>query len=282
MQLLIPLIDRDKYEILGLTRNLNNIRNSQIKAVEGDLCDFSLLDSSITKCSIIVHAAALTHSFDEKPYYDVNLHASKHLVGIAKRHKVEKFIFISSRSAGSKSGAYGLSKLLAEQHIKKNLNSWIIFRPAEIYGEGKNEGIEKLIDDVIKKNTVFCPINLSSKLFPIHIKDTVQIMHDYVFNQDIKNKIVTINGQESFSYQEIIRYICRISGKKIKILPIPKFVMFAIKRLIEISHINIGIMPDQIPRLYSVKHNEELNYNLRYFGDYIRQKVNGSKVQCKR
>lgn len=276
MQIFIPLIDRDKYEIFGLTRNKINIQNAHIKIVEGDMCDFATMNSSIPRCSMIIHAAALTHSFNAKSYYAVNFNATRHLVDMAKQRKVEKFVFISSRSAGSKNGAYGVSKFLAEQKIKQTLNNWLIFRPAEIYGIRKNKGIEKLINDVLKKKTLLCPMNLSSRLFPIHVKDTAHIMHDYIFNKDLNNKTVTINGQEGFSYQEIIQYICCISGKKINIIPIPKFVMFAIKWLIEILRINIGIAPDQIPRLYGNKQIEELNYNLINLGDYINQKLNQS------
>lgn len=274
MQKFISLTDKERYKIIGLTRDKTNKCDS-IKWIEGDLRNINELSEYLRGCYMIVHAGAVTHSLDKKNYFEINMEASKQLVSIAKQSEIKRFIFISSRTAGAghKSGAYGLSKLLAEQYIMKHLNDWIIFRPAELFGANKNEGIVKLINNVIEKRIIFCPNNIPSKLYPIHIDDTAKIIHDLTFNQTSERKVITINGNKGFSYHELIKLIDFITGEKTRIVPIPKFVMFIAKRILELTRINIGIVSDQIPRLYSSKQHQELDYNLLGLESYLRARM---------
>ena len=119
--------------------------------------------------TIIIHAAAVTHSFGNDAYYHVNLDATKKLVDIAKQDKAKKIIFISSNTAGYQSGTYGLTKLMSEEYIQQNLNHWTILRLAEIYGGGKKEGIEKLIENVLTKSFVLCPVGVPTKVLSQYI-----------------------------------------------------------------------------------------------------------------
>jgi len=273
MGLLISSIDVDQYEIVALTRNPSNLNIPQVKVVEGDLNEDGQIELALSGCEMIIHAAAITHSFDPRPYYKVNFEGTKRLVLAAKKQKVKNFIFISSHTAGEHSGAYGKSKLLAERFIQENLSDWLLFRPAEIFGSTKKEGIENLIDDAVKKKTMLCPTGVPSKLYPIHIDDTDKIMYDFIFNKKTSNKIITINGDQGFSYKELIKMVGKVAGKKTLIIPVPRLAMFFIKWILETFKIKIGLVPDQIPRLYSRKAEQHLGYPLVTIEGYVSKRL---------
>lgn len=271
MQNLINNIDTDIYDILVITHTKNYSGSKSVQVLKGDICDADFVNVALNGVQIIVHAAAVTHKLKPHEYYKVNVQGTINLVNAATLNRVEKFVFLSSRTAGEKSGAYGLSKLLGEEYIKNNLNNWLIFRPAEVFGVGKQEGIQKLIEDIANKKFVLCPMNVKSKLFPIHANDVIKIMIDCIFKNPKNNEIITINGDQGFSYPELIKFISGTISRKVIIIPVPKVIMYFIKLIIEMTGIDIGLSPDQIPRLYSMKETQNLKYDLISLKEYLRE-----------
>jgi len=257
MQKLCLLIDFYEYQVTGITRNPDSTSLDNVKIVKGDLNNIQKISAYFKGCYMVIHGAAVTHSRDEKEYYRVNLEATKSLVEMAKDHGVQRFIYISTNTAGTSSGAYGLTKLLAEEYIQENFGTWIIFRLSEVYGGNIGEGIEKLIVDVINKRYILCPTGMPSKFYPIHIDDTAKRMFSRIFNGDYQNKISVINGPDGFSYLEAVELAKTISGKKVRVILLNRGIMFLIKLFARILPVNLGMVPDQVDRLYSLKHFEK-------------------------
>lgn len=271
MQKLILLIDFSKYEIIGLSRSLTNTFSKNLHIIQGDISNVNLYTEYLKDCDLIIHAAAITHSFNKKKYYEINYNASKKLIDKAKELNVNSFIYISSNTANSENGAYSDSKFLAEQYLQKTLNNWQIFRISEIFGGNNKEGIEKLIRTTLTKNYILCPKNIPSKFSPIYVEDAVKLIHKNIFLNQQRNEIIVINGHEQFTYKEIILLIERLRNKSLKIIEIPKNVLFLIMRISRIIPFNIGIVPDQIKRLYGQKTYGKTNeYNITLkFSKYI-------------
>ena len=270
MQKFIHNIDTDIYDIQAITHNKFYAGKESVHVLKGDICDVEFLNDALQGVQIVVHAAAVTHRLNPKDYYKVNVNGTINLVNAAKLNQVEKFIFISSRTAVPDSGAYGESKLQGEQYLKDNFNDWLIFRPAEVFGIGKQEGIEKLISDITNKKFVLCPLQVKSKLYPVHADDVIKIMLDCVFKLQKSNEIITINGNQGFSYPEIIKFISGIISKKVIVIPVPKVLMYFIKLIIELTGVDIGISPDQIPRLYSIKETQNVGFDLISLKEYLK------------
>ncbi len=267
------LIDFTKYEVVGLTRNPEFLHIDHVVLVKGDICNPRQFVHHVESSTIIIHAAAVTHSFGNDAYYHVNLDATKKLVDIAKKDKAKKIIFISSNTAGYQSGTYGLTKLMSEEYIQQNLNHWTILRLAEIYGGGKKEGIEKLIENVLTKSFVLCPVGVPTKFFPIHIDDVVRLIHTYSLNQDTSNKISIVNGPKGFSCLEIITLVKAISGRNVHVIFIRRKWIFFIKRIASLLPFHLGIIPDQIDRLYSEKRIEKQDQDMMPLASYIKKRV---------
>ena len=273
MQKLSLLTDLSEYEVLGITRNPDSTSLDNIKVVKGDLLNIHEFAHYFKGCYMVIHGAAVTHSRDEKEYNQVNLDATKSLVEIAKDHGVKRFIYVSTNTAGTKSGAYGLTKLLAEEYIQENFDGWTILRLSEVYGGSLSEGIEKLIVDVINKLYVLCPVGMPSKFYPIHIDDTAKLMHSRIFNGDYQNKISVINGPDGFSYFEVIELTKTISGREVKVIFLNRKLMFLIKFIARVLPVNIGMVPDQVDRLYSIKHYEKPEGSFMKMETYIEELV---------
>lgn len=270
---LVSKIDPSQYDIIGLSRSPEKIQPHNFQLIKGDILNIKHLGINFSEIDMIIHAAAITHTFDAKPYFEVNLKATQDLVDVAKANDVKKFVFISSRTAGMQSGAYGISKIQAENYIKANIENWLIFRPAEVYGASKQEGIEDLIRNTIQKPYALCPIQITSPMFPIFVDDLIQVLYDKTFNSNLNKETITIGGKKGYSFKEVIQLTARLANKKVLILPLPKLAMMTIKQVVKVLPFSIGIMPDQIDRLYSEKDDAELEGDFRDFEDYVKMVV---------
>jgi nucleoside-diphosphate-sugar epimerase len=276
MQQLIAIINTAKYEIIGLSRKPLPQNSENIKIIQADIANINLYEDHLKNCSLIIHAAAVTHSFNEKSYFDINYNITKKLVEKAKELNVTSFVYLSSNTANSDNGAYANSKKLAEKHLQKTLGNWQIFRISEIFGGPKNEGIEKLIQTVLKNQYTFYPKDIPSKFSPIYLNDVAKILHENIFVNLEKNNIISINGNEHFTFKEILILIKKIKGRSLRIIGIPKSTMFFLMTLSSKIPFFIGIIPDQIKRLYGLKTYGNINdrYITLKLDEYIKQILN--------
>lgn len=270
---LLKHIQLSEYEIIGLTRK-KKLELDNVTILHGDIEKLNNYTEIIKECDIIIHAAALTHSYNKKKYFDINYKATEHLCKMLSLKKEVKFVFISSNTANKNNGAYANSKFLAEKAVKKYCKNYLILRPSEIYGLKSEEGIEELISNIQMKRILFYPNKVPSKFSPIHISDATDYIYYEVFNNTAnKNQTISINGNDKYSFQELYTLSEKIfKTKKIKI-PIPYFFMKIVDIFLNIFPIKIGIYPDQIKRLYGSKHITPTKYELKFnLEDYIKNK----------
>jgi nucleoside-diphosphate-sugar epimerase len=271
MRRLVNKMPLDKFEIFGLSRK--NILIPNVTIVSGDLQNVENWENALKDIDLIIHAAAITHSYDASEYFRINTEATEKFILLAVKNKVKQFVFISSRTANLASGAYGASKYLAEQFLIKNHSNYIIFRPSEIFGGQKGEGIDQLISDAKTKRIIACPVGIDNKLWPIFLDDTVALIYAYLFNRNTFCETITLNGPEGFTLKEIVNLTALISKRKVFILPIPKIILLFIRVILETLKLKIGPKPDQISRLYSEKEVQKLNFNFKSLENYLKESV---------
>ncbi len=270
MKKLCDFIDFSEYEILGISRNPLLFSQKNIKIIKADITNLNDYEHYLEDCEIIIHAAAVTHSFNENKYFEINFEATKKIVDSVKQLNIKNFVYISSNTAHEKSGAYAKSKLLAERYIQENLKHWLIFRPSEIYGKDCKDGIESLIRNAISKPLIGCPKEMIYSFSPIHSSDAVKLIFESIFIKKSENEIKIVNGNKKFTFQELIALIKKTKNKKLYVVYINKKLMFFIKRIAEIIPFSVGVIPDQIERLYGFKsYDLKHNYCTIDIEDYI-------------
>lgn len=270
----INLIDLQSFEVTGLTRSETSFLPEGVLRCVGDILEPNTYRSQIKSSDIIIHGAALTHSKDASRYFDVNVQGTEKVLSQIPDGSSPTIVFISSRTAGLNSGAYGRSKIEAENTVKKTAKNWLILRPSEVFGGPKLEGIDSMIKSSLQGGLVPCPVGEKSKMFPIHVTDVGRAIHSSVFENTDLNQIKHINGIKGYTYKELLQLISAITGNKIIPLPVPKVALQLAAKISSILHISVGFVPDQVERLYSKKeHDSEVDYQTVSLEDYINELV---------
>ena len=216
--------------------------------------------------------AGITHSKYSKKYVVGNVKATANLISHFKNLNVKHFIFISSRSANKLSGAYGFSKLMAEQIIIKSKIPYSILRIAEVYGKDMN-GLS-ILKKVIKfPFLTFYPFSNRIKLCPVHISDVCFVITQIMLSK-AEDKTYLVAGPKEYTIRRLCEIISKNYGKNNIFIPIPIF-LIRIGAYFNLILNKPFIYPDQISRLISKKSHDiqllkdDFNFNPKIVEDSL-------------
>ena len=201
---------------------------------------------------MVIHFAGMTHASDEQRYWDVNLKGTVRLAQATHANGCRRFVYISTRCATRGSGAYGESKLAAEQELLKlDWESLLIIRPAEIYGGGGKEGIDRMLAVARRLRIVPALFGHSNLRFaPLHVDDFSRIAAELIQQHGDGVRIENVCGPEDLSGMALAYRI----GKRYRAVPLPLW-WPAVSVGLRVLH-KIGfamVKPDQLTRLTGEK-----------------------------
>ena len=246
------LSNRDLEFWCGRHRKDIPIADPRVHVIDLDLeSDVSEALSS-AQFDMVIHFAGVTHASDEKQYWNVNLEGTVRLAEAVHANGCRRFVYISTRCATHGSGAYGESKLAAEQELQKlEWKSLLIIRPAEIYGSESNEGIDRMLAVARRSRIVPALFGHSNLSFaPMHVDDFSRLAAQLIQQHDSGIRIETVCGPEDLSGIELASRI----GKRYRALALPVW-WPAVSVGLKVLH-KIGfevVKPDQLTRLIGEK-----------------------------
>ena len=207
---------------------------------------------SRTHFDLVVHFAGVTHASDEQQYWKVNLEGTVRLAEATYENGCRRFVYISTRCATPGSGAYGESKLAAEQELQKfEWKSLLIIRPSEIYGGESNEGIDRMLALARKWRIIPALFGHSNLLFaPMHVDDFSRVAAELIQQQDEGVRIENVCGPEDINGIDLAQRIC----KRYRAVPLPVWWPALAVGLRALHKIGLELVkPDQLTRLVGEK-----------------------------
>jgi nucleoside-diphosphate-sugar epimerase len=222
------------------------LSDPRLHVIDLDLeSEFSL---SGTPADMVIHFAGVTHASDERQYWKVNLEGTRRLAQVTHKAGCHRFVYISTRCATHGSGAYGESKLAAEQELQKlDWESLLIIRPAEIYGGGGQEGIDRMLAMARRWRVVPALFgNPNLQFAPMHVDDFTRRAVELIQRHNSGLRIETICGPEDLNGIELAQRI----SKHYRALLLPIWwpaVSIGLKTLQKLGW--AIVKPDQLTRL---------------------------------
>lgn len=160
---------------------------------QGDIGQPETISQLLQDCDAVVHTAALvSNSIADADMWRVNVLATRNLIAAAEKHKVRRFVQISSIVAYGNSaegeldeeqpvhadgGSYVLTKLASEHTVlAATANSpmeLVIIRPGDVYGPGSRPWVILPIE-AINKGQFMLPAKGQGFFRPIFISDLIR------------------------------------------------------------------------------------------------------------
>jgi len=226
------------------------LNDSRLHVIDVDLESDRL--GTLPPVDLVIHFAGVTHADDEQRYWKVNLEGTRRLAEAVHANGCRRFVYISTRCATRGSGAYGESKLAAEQELQKfEWESLLIIRPAEIYGGGGKEGIDRMLTVANKWRIVPALFGDSNLRFaPMHIEDFTTLAAELIQQHEHGIRTETICGPEDLNGLTLASRI----AKHHRALPLPLWWPGVALSLNALHKLGLTIVkPDQLTRLIGEK-----------------------------
>jgi nucleoside-diphosphate-sugar epimerase len=285
------------YLVHALYRDINKtkgLEHQNIKLFKGDILLKESLYAGMKDCDVVFHTAAFVSVWTKDPtdIESLNVNGTVNVFETALDLSVKRIIYTSTAGVFGPSGngmtdekqPYPFTFFNRYEETKARIEQTIIPRyiasgleivtlnPTRIYGPGPLSDANSL-----------------SKIFKLHLEGKIGLLPsdgksigNYAFIDDVAQGHILamkngrsgekyILGGENISYIDLMKTAARISGKKIKFLRIPVFVMFLIS-WISVFLANItgrkplitpGFVKKFLPdwKVSSEKSKRELGYN---------------------
>lgn len=246
-RVLEELLKSERCQEVWCARHEHEVRSfdSRIRVVDLDVTsDSGLRAMPQTSFDLIVHFAGVTHAQDAARYWTVNHEGTVRLAKAARGHGCRQFVYISTRCATRGAGPYGESKLAAEAELQKmDWESLLIIRPAEVYGAGSKEGIDRWIS--LAERWHLAPVlfgNSNIEFAPLHVDDFAAMASEAISREPPGQTILEMCGPEDLSGKAVGLRL----AKKYTALPIP--VWWPGTAVLMKAGLGLGV-PDQAQRL---------------------------------
>lgn len=246
------LVQADHEFWCGHHRSEIPISDPRLHLIDLDLKSDLSAALSVICFDMVIHFAGVTHASDEDEYWNVNFDGTIRLAQLTHRNGCRRFVYVSTRCATDGSGAYGESKLAAEQELQKlEWESLLIIRPSEIYGGSSEEGIDRMMTIARKWRISPALFGHSNLLFaPLHIDDFSSLVADLIEKKQPGLRIEHACGPENLSGFRLAWRIAKHYGA----IPLPLW-WPAVDVSLRILH-RLGfsiVKPDQLKRLIGRK-----------------------------
>src|SRR5689334_10251454 len=223
------------------------------------------LRGTLSRFDMVIHFAGVTHASDEEQYWKVNLEGTRRLAEAARENGCRRFVYISTRCATHGSGAYGESKLAAEQELQKlDWESLLILRPAEIYGGESKEGIDQMLAVARKWHVTPALFGHSNLRFaPMHIDEFTRLAAELIQEHNNGIRIETICGPEDLTGMVLASRI----AKRYHAVPLPLWWPAVAVGLKALHKLGFRIVkPDQLTRLVGPKTGTAVSSKITHGG----------------
>lgn len=246
---LIELIEKDaRFENIYCLRRKDADFPPKINIITGSLEELHRL--SPVKADVCLHLAAITDStaHDKRDIFKTNAEGTEKVVEFCKRSGIPRIVFLSSVNVYlKKKYSYALSKVHAEEHIKKSGLKYSILRCSLVYGINCPS-----FDKIIRFADLFhlVPVLGSGKSYkqPIYIDEACHAIIENTFSS-AENEVCDLYGKTKMTYNEMVKTIVSAAHKTAIVLHLPVTPFLLISELCYKFNLPFPIYPEQISHM---------------------------------
>lgn len=196
----------------------------------------------------LIHLAGKAHdtanTSDASAYFEINTELTKQLFDVFLNSEIQDFIYFSSVKAvadtveatleenviGNPKTPYGQSKLQAEKYILSQKlpegKRIFIIRPCMIHGPG-NKGNLNLLYNIVKKGIPYPLASFENERSFLSIDNLNFLVNAILSDKSIASGVYNFADDVVISTNELVGIIAKASGKKTRLLKVPKGIINA-------------------------------------------------------
>ena len=195
--------------------------------------NFDEIKNAINNSDVVINLCGILYESRKQKFNTIHVDLPETISNLCMQANVKKFIHVSAIGASKESKSkYQQSKFLGEEKAL-NFKNTVVIRPSVVCGSEDN------FTNLFAKLS-FSPIiplvNMNYKFQPIFVNDVARGILKAIEAKNNEGKIYEIGGEKVISFQDMVKSILRIIGKKRLVVEMPM-------TLAKIQSTLLGLLP---------------------------------------
>jgi len=195
--------------------------------------NFDEIKNAINNSDVVINLCGILYESRKQKFNTIHVDLPETISKLCTQANVKKFIHVSAIGASKESKSkYQQSKFLGEEKAL-NFKNTVVIRPSVVCGSEDN------FTNLFAKLS-FSPIiplvNMNYKFQPIFVNDVARGILKAIEAKNNEGKIYEIGGEKVISFQDMVKSILRIIGKKRLVVEMPM-------TLAKIQSTLLGLLP---------------------------------------
>lgn len=230
---LATALARDGHQVVVLARGVDRrplaVEVLNLKGVvpaTGGVADEGVLEQAFDGCDAVAHCAGINRELGDQTYAAVHVRGTQNVVRAAEHTCVRRVALLSFLRARPHCGsAYHETKWAAEEIVRGSSLEWTVLKPGMIYGRG-----DHMLDHLTRALCTF-PMFVTPgrrRVRPLAVADVVATLKASLFQGRLPRKTVALTGPTELTFDDAVRLVARVVGKKPIVLRKPVAYSYAL------------------------------------------------------
>ncbi len=189
---------------------------------------------AIDNSDIVINLCGILYENRKQKFNTIHADLPETVANLCAQSSVKKFIHVSAIGASKESKSkYQQSKFLGEEKALNNFKNTVVIRPSVVIG---NEDNFTNLFAKLSFSPIMPLVNMSYKFQPIFVNDVARAIIKVIEVKNNEGKIYEIGGERIISFEDMVKLILRIIGKKRLVVEMPM-------ALAKIQSTLLGLLP---------------------------------------
>ena len=196
--------------------------------------NFDEVKKAINNSDVVINLCGILYETKKQKFDTIHSDLPETIANLCAQTQVKKFIHFSALGASKESiSKYQQSKFLGEEKALNNFKNTVVIRPSVVIG---NEDNFTNLFAKLSFSPIMPLVNMSYKFQPIFVNDVARAIIKVIEVKNNEGKIYEIGGERIISFEDMVKLILRIIGKKRLVIEMPM-------ALAKIQSTLLGLLP---------------------------------------
>jgi NADH dehydrogenase len=232
-------------------RRLGTAQAANVELRTGDVDRPATLPAALAGVDAVVHLVALARDRSGgRQLLAVNLDGTQNLVAAMQASGVRRLVHLGAMGVEDRDELhYAKSKARAERAVRESGLDWTILKPSLLFGPG--DGFFNIIADLVRLSPGIVPVpgDGMSRFQPLHVGDLALCLRLSLERPTTVGRAFELGGPRVWTYREITAEVCRATGRRRAILPMPLPLIKLVAGAAEAAHLPFPVATDQLRQL---------------------------------
>ena len=190
-----------------------------IEIINFDSKNFNEIKNAINNSDVVINLVGILYEKRKEKFNTIHTDLPEVIANLCSQADVKKFIHVSAIGANKESQSkYQQSKFLGEEKVLNNFKNTLIIRPSVVCGSEDN--FTNLFAK-LSLSPIIPVVSKNYKLQPIFVNDVARAIVKAIEIKNNEGQIYEIGGEKISSFEDLIKLILKIIGKKRLVVEMP-------------------------------------------------------------